>query len=100
MVDYVVLVDDDAKSLCEAKSPSVMKKVGALLPPHGIELTYVRGQSLVPKILAKVGTPHPIGYDTGFNEISIGRFISGSATNGMAVSYLPQLLDRVSSCQG
>ena len=55
-VDYVVLVDNKPKGLCEVKSPSVMKKVGNSLPPHGIELKWVRGQPLVPKILAKVST--------------------------------------------
>jgi hypothetical protein len=55
-VDYVVLVDREPKGLVEAKSPSVMKKVGDLLPSHGIELRWVRGQPLVAKILAKVST--------------------------------------------
>jgi hypothetical protein len=67
-VDYVALVDDEPRALCEAESPSVMKKTGDLLPPHGIELTWVRGQPLVPKILAKVGMPIPVGYNIGFKE--------------------------------
>jgi hypothetical protein len=53
-VDYVVLVDNEPKGLCEAKPPSVMEKVGNSLPPRGIELKWVPGQPLVPKILAKV----------------------------------------------
>ena len=53
-VDYVALVDDEPKALCEAKSPSVMKKVGELLPQRGIQLTWVSGLSLVPKLLSKV----------------------------------------------
>ena len=52
-VDYVVNVDGKDEALVEAKSPSVMKKVGELLPPRGIELTWARRQSLVPTILAK-----------------------------------------------
>ncbi len=99
-VDYVLLVDDRESALCEAKSPSVMHKVGELLPERGIELTWCRGQSLIPRIFTKVRTPSPISYNTGFKKICIGRFVSRSETNGMVVSYLPQLLDRVSSCQG
>ena len=56
-VDYVALVNNERRALCEAMSPSLMKKVGGLLPPRGIELTWVHGQPLVPKILAKVSTP-------------------------------------------
>ncbi|KAF5379222.1 hypothetical protein D9615_005925 [Tricholomella constricta] len=52
-VDYVVQVDGEDKALVEAKSPSVMKKVGESLPPRGVELTWARGQSLVRRILAK-----------------------------------------------
>ncbi|KIM76170.1 hypothetical protein PILCRDRAFT_98772 [Piloderma croceum F 1598] len=52
-VDYVELVDNELKVLCEAKSPSVMKKVDELLPSHGIQLKWVHGQPLVPRILAK-----------------------------------------------
>jgi hypothetical protein len=88
-VDYVLLVDDDMQVLCEAKSPSVMHKVGPLLPRHGIELKWSRGQTLIEKILAKVSTPFPISYNTGFKKICIGRFVFRSETNGMAVSYLP-----------
>jgi len=64
-IDYVALVDGEPKALCEAKSPSVMKKVGESLPPHGIELKWVIGQSLVPKILTKVSLLFPVGYNTG-----------------------------------
>jgi hypothetical protein len=88
-VDYVLLVDDDKQALCEAKSPSVMHKVGPLLPRHGIELKWSRGQTLIQKIFAKVSTPFPISYNTGFKKICIGRFVFRSETNGMAVSYLP-----------
>lgn len=52
-VDYEALVNGESKALLEGKSPSVMKKVGELLPPHGIELKWVCPQSLVPKILSK-----------------------------------------------
>ena len=43
-VDYVLLVDGDGKALCEAKSPSVVKKLGQSLPPRVIEFTWVRGR--------------------------------------------------------
>ncbi|KAH9975465.1 hypothetical protein BGW80DRAFT_1436615 [Lactifluus volemus] len=52
-VDYVARVNDEIMGLCEVKSPSVMKNVCNSLPPHGIELKWVHGQPLVPKILAK-----------------------------------------------
>jgi hypothetical protein len=55
-VDYVIKVDGEDEALVEAKSPSVMKKVGKSLPPNGIELTWARGQPLAPKILAQVST--------------------------------------------
>jgi hypothetical protein len=55
-VGYVLQVDDERKILVELASPSVMKKVGDLLPRKGIELTWARDQSLLPKILAKVST--------------------------------------------
>ena len=47
-VDYDALVNlnDESMVLVEAKSPSVIKKVGELLPPRGIELKWVCGQSL------------------------------------------------------
>ncbi|KAN0102364.1 hypothetical protein V8E52_012018 [Russula decolorans] len=51
-VDFVLLVNDNKLALCEAKSPSVMHKVGRLLPERGIELTWFRGQSLIPKFFA------------------------------------------------
>ena len=88
-VDYVLVVDDNRPALCEAKSPSVMHKVGKMLPEHGIELKWSRGQSLIPKILAKVSTPSPISYNTGLKNRCIGCFVSRSETYGMAVSYLP-----------
>ena len=53
-VDYDAQVNDESKALVEVKSPSVMKKVGELLPQRGIELKWVCGQSLVPKILSNV----------------------------------------------
>jgi hypothetical protein len=69
-VDHVLLVNDDDRALCEVKSPLVTQKAGELLPPHGIELKWVRGQSLIPKILANVSTPFPISYNPGFKEIN------------------------------
>ncbi|KAI0302510.1 hypothetical protein BC826DRAFT_1089655 [Russula brevipes] len=52
-VDYAVLVDKKLMGLCEAESPSVMKNVYNSLPSRGIELKWVEGQPLVPKILSK-----------------------------------------------
>jgi hypothetical protein len=48
-VDYVALMADEARALCEAKSLSVMKKAGDLLPPHCIKLTWTRSQTLMLK---------------------------------------------------
>jgi hypothetical protein len=67
-VDYVGLVGNEPKALCEAKSPSVMKKISILLPPRGIELKWVRGQTLAPKILAKVSTLFPVDYNLGLGS--------------------------------
>ncbi|KAI0291556.1 hypothetical protein BC826DRAFT_1022434 [Russula brevipes] len=53
-VDYAVRVDNQLVGLCEAKSPSVMKNICNSLPSRGIELKWVQGQPLVPKILSKV----------------------------------------------
>jgi hypothetical protein len=88
-VDYVLLVDNDKLSLCEAKSPSVMHAVGQGLPERGIKLKWVRDQSLIPKIFAKVSMPFPISYNTDFKMICIGRLVFRSESHGMAVSYLP-----------
>ena len=55
-VDYVLKVDGEDRVLIEAKSPSVMNSVGVLLPPNGIELTWVPGRTLAPKMLAEVST--------------------------------------------
>jgi len=97
-VDYVGLVDDERSVLAEAKSPSVMKIVGGMLPARGIELKWVRNQSLVPNILQEVST-RVLSCNTKFKETCncIDRFISGSEKDGMAVPCVPQLLDRLSS---
>ena len=95
-----MLVDDERKVLSEAKSPSVMKKAGNLLPSRGIELKWVCCQSLVPKIPAEVSTIFPVGYNISFKEIHVGRIASGSETDGLAIYYLPQSLDCVPSCEG
>jgi hypothetical protein len=86
-VGYVALVDNEPKALCEAKSPSVMKKAG---PLRGIELKSVRGQFLVPKIITMVSTLFPVGYNVSF-KICVGRIVSASETNVMFVSYLSLL---------
>ncbi|KIL58501.1 hypothetical protein M378DRAFT_170490 [Amanita muscaria Koide BX008] len=52
-VDYIFLINGEPTVLCEAESPLVMMKVSELLPPHGIELKWVPGQSVVPKIISK-----------------------------------------------
>jgi hypothetical protein len=53
-VDYVAVVDGEDKFLCEAKSPSVMKRFGELLPARGIELEWRPSSSLVREILGEV----------------------------------------------
>jgi hypothetical protein len=95
-----VLADDERSVLVEAESPTIMKKVSELLPPHGIELKWVRGQSVVPTILQKVST-RILSYNTNSEKTGncIGRFVSRSEKDGMAVPYVPQLLDHLSSRQ-
>jgi len=90
-VDYVVVVNGSPTALCEAKLPSVMKKVGELLPARGIELEWIHSQSLVRRILGKASTP--------FSSVAmlvlkkymyvLVRVVSGSETDGMAVPFLP-----------
>jgi hypothetical protein len=77
-VDYDVLVNDELKALLEAKSPSVMKKVGELLPPRGIELKWVCRQSLVPKILSKVSALFPVRYN-----ICLKRYVQAALYLGL-----------------
>jgi hypothetical protein len=99
-VDYIFLINSEPTVLCEAESPLVMMKVSELLPPHGIELKWVPGQSMVPKILSKVSVLSPARCNICFKEICEGRIVPGLETHGMVVSYLPQLLDCVPSCEG
>ena len=99
-VDYIAIVNDESEALLEAKSPSVMKKVGELLPPRGIELKWVCSQSLVPKILSKVSALFPVRYNICSKAICSGRIAPGLEKVGMVVSLLPQLLDRVPACEG
>ena len=99
-IDYKALVNDESKVFFEAKSPSVMKKSGELLPPRVIELKWVCGQSLVPKFLSKVSAPFLVNYNICFTAICAGRIVPGLETNGMAVFFLPQLFDRVPACEG
>ena len=42
----------------------------------------------------------PVGYGTYFEEKCVGCIVSGSEEDGMAHSYLPQLLDCMPSCEG
>ena len=99
-VDFHALVNGEPKALLEAKSPSVMKKAGELLPPRGIELKWDCRQSLVSKILSQVSALFPVHFNICFKAIYAGRIVPGLETDGMAVSFLPQLLDRVPSCKG
>ena len=43
--------------------------------------------------------PILVGYGTRFKEKCVGRIVSGSETDGMAVSYLSQLLDCGPTCE-
>ena len=70
-IDYDVLVNDRSKVLLEVKSPSVMKKAGELLPQRGIELKWVYGQSLVPKILSTVSALLPVPFINSFFNTAI-----------------------------
>ena len=99
-VDYEALVNVESKVLLEAKSPSVMKKAGEFLPPRGIELKWICGQSLVPKLLSEVSALFPVHYKICFTAICAGHIVPGLETNGMAVFFLPRLLDRVPACEG
>ena len=99
-VDYEALVNDILRVLLEAKSPSVMKIAGELLPPHGIELKWVCDQSLVPKLLSKVSALFYVHYNICFTAIYAGRIVPGLEKIGMVVFFLPQLLDRVPACEG
>ena len=85
-VDYEALVNDELKVLLEEKSPSVMKKAGELLPPRGIELKWVCGQSLVPKLHSKVSALFSLHYNICFILICAGCIVPGLERNGMADS--------------
>ena len=98
-VDYVAIVDNAARALCDAKSPSVMKKVGELLPMHGIKLKWVTGQTFIPKLLSKVCVLYSL-LRLCLKDICAGCIVLGLETSGMDVSNLPQLLDRVPSREG
>jgi hypothetical protein len=98
-VDYFALVNDNPVVLCEAKSPQVMTNVCKHLPQRGIELKWVQGEALVPKILANVSTLIPLITALVLRR-NAGRIVSGSEKDGMAVSYLFQRLDCMPSCEG
>ena len=42
----------------------------------------------------------PVGYGTRFKEKCVRRIASGSVKDGMALSYLLQVLDCMPSCEG
>ncbi len=86
-VDYVAMVNGSPTALCEAKSPSVMKKVGELLPARGIELKWMHSQSLVRRILGQASLFSSV--TTLVLTIRVVRVVSGSETDGMAVPFLP-----------
>ena len=88
-VDFVAMVDGRSRALCEAKSLSIMKKVGERLPARGIELEWIRSQSLVRRILGKVSTLLFVSHSVSFNKIYVVCVVSGSETDGMAVPLLP-----------
>ena len=77
-----------------------MKIAGELLPSRGIEMKWVRGQSLVPKLLSKVSALFPVRYNICFKTICAGPIVPGLETDEMTISFLPQLLDRVPACEG
>ena len=54
-VDYLGVLGEKPVVLVEAKSPTVMKVLGESLPPHGITLKWLAGETLVPRIFQKVG---------------------------------------------
>ena len=56
MVDYVAQVNGKDILLLEAKSPSVMRIFGELLPARGFELEWDPSASLVRKIFGNVST--------------------------------------------
>ena len=95
-----MLVDEEAKALCEVTSPSVMKTLSESLPLHGIKLKWVRGQSVVSGIFLQVCLSFAIGYSTGLKDTYTGCFISRTEKNGVAVPYMPQPLDHFPSCPG
>lgn len=88
-VDFVAMVDEEGRALVETKSPSVMKAVGEMLPPHGIHFTWPTRQPLVPRILSKVSTRFPFSCNASF-EGCVGSIISGSEKDGVVVSHMPQ----------
>ena len=63
------MVDGNSRVLFEAKSPSVMKKVGDLLPQQGIKLEWIPSRSLVRRILSKVrSTLFFVSFNVSFNK--------------------------------
>jgi len=69
-----VIVNDEPTSLCEAKSPSVMEKVGELLPALGIELEWNHSPSLVRRILGKVSSIH-FSFFLFLSSVTITKYV-------------------------
>ena len=100
-VNYDALENDESKAFLEAKSPSVMKKVGEFLPPRGIEL----------KRVTIMGLRSISGIENSFKgecaiscsdykhlfyiDMSTGCLIPGLETNGL---FFPATI--IGSCAG
>ncbi len=98
-VDFIGMVGDKPVVLTEAESPSVMKMAGKLLPVNGFKLTWTHGQPLVAQLFQKASTLSQMQliFDDSCNLI--GCYTSRSKEDGVDVSFLPQLLDCLPSCQ-
>jgi len=56
VVDFHALVDDKLAALVEAKSPTVMNKLGELLPQNAFKIRWTAGSTnLVSLVFSKVG---------------------------------------------
>lgn len=89
-VDYLGSLGEKPVVLVEAKSPTVMMRMGELLPTHGISLKWVTEEPLVPRVFQKVGT-RVFKCNTNFDDSRncIGRSLSGPEENGVALPHVP-----------